>query len=476
MVNLYKDAGESSTKEELIDRILGNLAHCGIWYSLCISVSKRNEITEEAGEEWLQQVKWNFNLHVTITSCKDLMTKRIRQRGNPRKEFGKEKKRKKNLYVHDSVLGQHTIDALDYHEVPWLYGGASYKIDNPEEINEFAGNFTFILPLGENSNLGIIHCSNRGGTKSLDKENQMFHLGSASLVEIPDKCMILFHANLYHYGARSQFKTYKFLDNVRAFAYMCAKGTNFPPEEEILPALGNHKFCQQDGDNHSNDCVGCDKCGTLQTVLRDNRCDEDNVWTCKKEVHNLNPGDYVMGDINTLGWVIVKAFQFKEGTELKDFVLQMNKIIGHHPFNDWSTIQHSSKNEMAYKNLIASGPYPELFKVNNNSKRGVRTMRITKATGALGQGILKTDTVMKWYDENLKVASDHVKYTTTIDATYQFSGHNMLVNSGALLEQSVHTDYTYKPPPLTAPSTTLPDTPTLETHVGSDVVKTIVQL
>ena len=48
---------------------------------------------------------------------------------------------------------------------------------------------------------------------------------------------------------------------------------------------------------------------------------------------------------------------------------------------------------------------------------------------------------MKWLDTNLEVSSDYVKYNTTIEATYEFSGHNFLSNDGPVTEQHIHTDY-----------------------------------
>lgn len=50
---------------------------------------------------------------------------------------------------------------------------------------------------------------------------------------------------------------------------------------------------------------------------------------------------------------------------------------------------------------------------------------------------------MEWFGENLKVASDIVKYNTKIEANYVFSDHNFLANQGSVTEQSIHTDYDF---------------------------------
>ena len=91
---------------------------------------------------------------------------------------------------------------------------------------------------------------------------------------------------------------------------------------------------------------------------------------------------------------------------------------------------------MQFKNLISEGPYPELFTL----KPGIRCMRVKKSNKKL---LAHSPSLSKWYDESLKVASAYVSYNTCIDAVYEFHDHNLLANSGPIIEQHVHTDFPF---------------------------------
>ena len=76
------------------------------------------------------------------------------------------------------------------------------------------------------------------------------------------------------------------------------------------------------------------------------KCDDDMVWNSDKDVEMLEPGEYVMGDIHTLGWVIIKYYECV-GSELKGYSKEVQNIVGKGtPFAKWNTIQNSEKNEM----------------------------------------------------------------------------------------------------------------------------------
>ena len=55
--------------------------------------------------------------------------------------------------------------------------------------------------------------------------------------------------------------------------------------------------------------------------------------------------------------------------------------------------------------------------------------------------------VMEWFNKNLEVASFHVRANTSIRATYEFKGINMLANRGFVSDQHIHTDYQFQDAP-----------------------------
>ena len=214
--------------------------------------------------------------------------------------------------------------------------------------------------MGDPLNIGIVHGSHRYPEK---KDNKC-HQGSTSLVEIPDNCMIICHAYLSHYGARSIFKTYKFIENLRAFAYMVPEGHKFPPKEYTHQI--ERGWCELD----------CDNCVNVRLSLVDHRCDHDMVWKHNKEVDMMLPSEYVMGDLNTLGWAIVKGFEY-EGDKLVSFskdVMEQISPRNKHPFDGWNGIQTSIVNKMQFGHFIATTPHEELFE----KPQGKRMIKVSR--------------------------------------------------------------------------------------------------
>ena len=66
------------------------------------------------------------------------------------------------------------------------------------------------------------------------------------------------------------------------------------------------------------------------------------VWKYSRTestIEGLNAGDYVMGDLSTLGWVIVKAFHFVSGEKHLEFLSEFGRVIGSSPMRNWVSIQ-----------------------------------------------------------------------------------------------------------------------------------------
>ena len=82
---------------------------------------------------------------------------------------------------------------------------------------------------------------------------------------------------------------------------MSVKGWKFPLDEYTYRFTYKH-WCQ---------ISSCDKCKTVREAFADDSRFYKNVWRTSRipeKLENLLPGSYVMGDLNTLGWVVLKAF------------------------------------------------------------------------------------------------------------------------------------------------------------------------
>ena len=75
------------------------------------------------------------------------------------------------------------------------------------------------------SHRGPVMRDNRDPTKDV------WHIGSSSRVVVPARCMVMFHANLYHYVVRSMLGISSIPFCHHAFAHMPVKGFVFPPQE-----------------------------------------------------------------------------------------------------------------------------------------------------------------------------------------------------------------------------------------------------
>ena len=148
---------------------------------------------------------------------------------------------------------------------------------------------------------------------------------------------------------------------MRAIAYMCAKGTQFNLHYNTF-LMHSDTWCE----------IACDECRNGQDVLVENRCDEHMVWQCNKNVEMYNPGEYIMGDINTLGWDIMWGFAHER--KLTSFYKEMKNVKGtKKDFEDWKTIQNKKENTMQFNHFVARNPHGGLFRA-----QWLRQMRIQK--------------------------------------------------------------------------------------------------
>ena len=124
------------------------------------------------------------------------------------------------------------INKFYYGEEPWEVGGNRVISVNKNHIQtklmfdqaggtNFAGNFSILAPLGCFMQIGVAHSSHRAWTGGTDKA----HLGSVTLVRVPDQCMIIFHGHLFHYGDRAQFSECNFAYTLHMFAYLRDEAT-----------------------------------------------------------------------------------------------------------------------------------------------------------------------------------------------------------------------------------------------------------
>ena len=242
---------DMATEAEKVDfsaNIMNELIEKGIYYILHVTHLPSEEY-KTFGVSQKKSIYWNLEMFEkeTWTWSLKTTTKDIKTniRSNLRYRYASYLKTIKNWQSYDYVLGKGIVDALDYNIPPWCHldrnAVANHPTPNHTEVlvrsseasaslKSFGGNFSMIMPLDESCEIGLVHSSHRGPEKASirDPAKYLWHIGSASRVVVPARCMIFFHANLYHYGARSKLGIGTIPYCLRAFGYMCVKGHIFP--------------------------------------------------------------------------------------------------------------------------------------------------------------------------------------------------------------------------------------------------------
>ena len=87
--------------------------------------------------------------------------------------------------------------------------------------------------------------------------------------------------------------------------------------------------------------------------------------------------------------------------------------------------------EMQFDHFLARTPYEQLFA---KDPKGIKYMRYKKNPEDIPKSVKTV------FDANLIIASKYVNCSMTIECKHEFQGHSILINSGAVKEQRIHTD------------------------------------
>lgn len=212
----------------------------------------------------------------------------------------------------DDSLGMHIVKTFGYGDVLW-------KNSDREESSggEFEGNFSVITPAGKSIRLGIYHSSHCCWTGG-----DTCHVGSVTLVEIPDQCLVIFHGILFHYGDRAQFDACQFIPSLRLFNYLRSESIHNLGHETTTCLAEPSLWCD----------YSCEQCNLIHDKLKKKRCKgkDEMVWSCDlspSEIFTMKPGAHVMGSLNSLGWAVVKSFTY--GDKMVDYNNEVISVCNH---------------------------------------------------------------------------------------------------------------------------------------------------
>ena len=332
------------------------------------------------------------------------------------------------LHNTDYGIGNYIANNLNYGAIPWI--NSDIQSQSLQHTLNSNGNFSVIIALHESFFLGVMNSSHRV------TYNEAHHLGSVSIVECPATCMIVLRSSLYYYGDRAIFGDVSFQLNMRLFAYMSSPNHNFGDITQNFPATNNN-FCQ-----------GCEKCFDVESFLKEHRSlgDGHKRWPCPlrpSEISKLEPGAHIMGDLNMLGWAIIKGYEVSPYNRIT--LIDEMKYVKHglqKPNHHGNCIAIQSYNDhhshMQYPSLVNRSINEELF-VDELGLYPERRMYLPP--DYRHEFIKELPLLSLIFDKDLELLCKYVRYNTTIKCNYIFTSHNIISNYKGIREQNVHTDY-----------------------------------
>ena len=151
--------------------------------------------------------------------------------------------------------------------------------------------FSYIRPVDGITRLKVYNCSNITGLENV------IHKSSQVIVEIPNGCMIVFTGDTYHSGVSTfERRNGSYPSNLRIFSYIVED--NFLSVDEDIKAIKGNMLCTP---------TSCQTCINMPK--------EDMFYTghvikygmSKYGIENLEKGSILMGNLEKVGWVVLKS-------------------------------------------------------------------------------------------------------------------------------------------------------------------------
>ena len=191
--------------------------------------------------------------------------------------------------------------------------------------------FSYIRPVDGVTRLKLCNCSNITGLE------QTVHRKSQVIVEIPNSCMIVFTGDTYHAGVSSfDRRDGGYPSFLRIFSYIVEE--NYVTDDENISRLSQNQLCKQNCKICSN--MNMDELHyTNQVIKYDMR---------KHDIESLKEGTVLMGDLQKVGWVVLKSgFIIKPRSLLEDALYDLNVDVPNDKLH-WFGID-KEKRQMYYK-------------------------------------------------------------------------------------------------------------------------------
>ena len=239
--------------------------------------------------------------------------------------------------VHEHIISSTTLDSSNLTNSN-KYNICQVKNNNVTSLYSVSritfvkeSRFSYIRPVDGATRLIVYNCSN------ITSLENIVHRGSKVVVEIPDGCMILFTNHTVHAGVKSYEKHGgQYSSHLRMFAYIVEQG-HLQNEDTITRVL--------------NDMECKSSCETCEYLVNENIHYEGHViryLKSKCEIDNLPKGKVLYGNLEKVGWVVLKCdYAIKQNSSEQNHLYHLNNKNYKKGDYRWTSI-HNTNRQMLY--------------------------------------------------------------------------------------------------------------------------------
>ena len=190
---------------------------------------------------------------------------------------------------------------VELNEILKKYGwGQTSKVECNSYIQRVGDAYSIIHAMASGFNIGIVNCSHL--LKCSEDEHHKFHRVLDHYVYVPKGCCILFRRNLLHYGAQATFHEDTYMKSTRYFGKIAPKNYLWPVSDNVKKICPDTNFCK--GVNI------CSICQEIMNVRFYKFLIHSKERYCDEFIEKMNSGKILYGNIDTLGWVVIKGMNF----------------------------------------------------------------------------------------------------------------------------------------------------------------------
>ena len=270
--------------------------------------------------------------------------------------------------------------------------------------------YSMIHSLASEFNIGVVDCSHT--LKCI--KNCKYHKILEHYVTVPKGCCIIFHQNFLHFGAKAIYSRDTYLPSTRYFSKIEHEDGNYSVSDFVV-RNNEDVFC--DGEST------CLVCKEIDLISMKKFVQDSSARFLDCVIEEMQNGDVVCGDLESLGWVVIKSVDF---TTYEGYDVPLKYLATRE--NNWTTLEQYKKGKR-----LELVDYADLNVGITNFQQVCRKSK----------GELKTQMtpMFQFIDDFQSVVKNYLfSHDDVLMSKYKFVKDTPLMNRGAVLDQYPHSD------------------------------------